>query len=160
MVRSNLKLEFPKKLFYKGTFDEIKKTFKFSVSLKLIEDIIYGDPLLNYFKKTLNLDINENQYFLYLRDDNEIMFKSWINPITFKTNKINILSADESVEINVFFQKWYNSQNTLIPQEIKINFNVNSKNYSILLENKNIKLDIQTNFPAINIDNKYQPFSF
>ena len=155
-----LALEFPEKLYYKGTFDEIKKTFKLSISLKLIGDMIYGDPLLNYFKKPLNLDIDENQYFLYLKNENEIIFQSWIDPITFKTNKINIFSADESVVINVFFKKWYRNQNTLIPQEIKIDFNVNSNNYSISLENKNIKLDMPTNFPAINIDNKYQPFSF
>jgi len=153
-------VEFPEKLCYKGTFEEIKNKFKLSISLKLVEDMIYGNPLLNYFKKPLNLDINENQYFLYLKNDNEIIFQSWIDPITFKTNKINIFSADESVEINVFFQKWYDNQNTLVPQEIKINFSANTKNYSILLENKNIKLDIPTKFPAINIDNKYQPFSF
>ena len=153
-----LTLEYPEKSFYIGSFVKIANEIGMTFSYNLLEDLFTGGSYISNLDK-FSFNIEDGQYHIYskIKKERTINFQSWINPTTFKSNRINLSSPKSKAEIDLFFLDWSKFDGGVFPLKVRVILKTNSSEYSLELNHKSIKFDIPLKFPAVNVDKKYQP---
>lgn len=159
-----LAVEFPKKLSYYNSFESLTDSTNLSLSYSIFEHLLCGGSFIELLSKDLSSDIENNQYHIYSKDltknNFEVIYQSWIDPMSYKSNRINIYFPSSASEIDVFYSEWTLTENVLVPFKIKVVVKTNSNEYSIDLIYKSFKFDLPQKFPGIKIDKKYEPIIF
>tara|TARA_B100000900_G_scaffold414674_1_gene442024 strand:- start:1821 stop:2606 length:786 start_codon:yes stop_codon:yes gene_type:complete len=153
-----LALEYPEKSFYNSSIEKIAYDIGISFSYRLLENLFTGGSFLNSLDK-FSFSIEEDQYHINskIKKERTIIFQSWINPATFKTNRINLFDPKSKTEIDLLFLDWSIIDSANVPLKIRGVLKTNSSEYSLELNHKSIKFDSPLKFPTINVDEKYQP---
>tara|TARA_B100001287_G_scaffold70393_1_gene58036 strand:- start:44163 stop:44948 length:786 start_codon:yes stop_codon:yes gene_type:complete len=153
-----LAIEYPEKLFYSGSIDEIAKKIGITLSYSFLENLFIGNSYIGSLNK-FSYNIKENQYHIQskIKKEKLVTFQSWINPNTFKSNRINISIPNSKFMFDMFFHEWSRMNGGIIPLRIRAVLKTISSEYTIELIHKNIKFDDPLKFPALNINENYQP---
>lgn len=151
-------LEYPEKLFFNNSYRYLKNETGVGFSYSLIENLFCGGSFINNLKNKFKLTIEENQYHIYSKVQNEetIIFQSWVNPLTFKSNRINISLPNSIAEIDLFYSSWTTVQGITFPLKINMVLNINSIEYSIEIEHKSLKFNTPLKFPGIKVNQSYK----
>ena len=167
-------IEYPEKLYFKGSFLGLEDDLNLSISYPLIEDLLMGRSYLKHLEGKFILQVKNNEYQLLSHRKRktkritnnktkkvaDYIYQSWIDPFTFKCNRINILFPSNHSEINITYKNWRKINNQYFPMDIEFIIRNSEVAYNILINYKNIKFDVPQKFPFNSIDNKYQSVNF
>lgn len=164
-------LEYPEKFFYLSSFNTLSDSTNLSLSYEIIQELLIGGSFIRLVQDKFISNIKENQYYLTshrkrksnritsnkTKHDIELIYQSWIDPVNFKCNRVNIFFPESSSEIDIQYDEWTDIENQLFPQKIKVKMSSFSNEYSLEIAYKSIKFDVPQRFPEIKIDDKYHP---
>jgi len=164
-------LEYPEKYFYLSSFKTLSNSINLSLSYEIIQELLIGGSFISFVNDKFISNIKENQYHLSSHSKRkstrimsnkakqgvELIYQSWIDPVNFKCNRVNIFFPESSSEIDIQYEEWTDIENQLFPQKIKVKMSSFSNEYSLEIAYKSIKFDLPQRFPEIKIDDKYQP---
>jgi len=163
-------LDYPEKLYYEGSLDELEKNINISLSYDLLQEIIVGGSFMNYMDNKFILQVKNNEYHLLshrkrktkritnnkTKKPTDYIYQSWIDPFTYKCKRINIIYPLSGSEINVTYKNWKGIANEIIPMDIEIMVNNLDANYKLKIHYKNIKFNIPQKFPFNYVDGEYK----
>ena len=167
-------VEFPEKLFFKGSFSNLEEDLNLSITYTLIEDLLMGKSYLKHLEDKFILQVKNNEYHLLshrkrktkritnnkTKKRADYIYQSWIDPFTYKCRRINILFPSNHSEINITYKNWGKINNQYFPMDIELIISNLELAYNLLINYKNIKFDMPQKFPFKSIDNKYQSIKF
>ena len=167
-------IEYPEKLFFKGSIANLESEFNLSIPYHLIEDLLMGRSYLKHLEDKFILQVRNNEYHLLshrkrktkritnnkTKKSTDYIYQSWIDPFTYKCKRINIIFPSSNSEINISYKNWEKIDNQYFPMEIELIISNLELEYNLLINYKNIKFDLPQKFPFKSIDNKYQPIKF
>lgn len=167
-------IEYPEKLFFKGSVANLENDLNLSIPYALIEDLLMGRSYLKHLEDKFILQVKNNEYHLLshrkrktkrittnkTKKSVDYIYQSWIDPFSFKCKRINIIFPASSSEINITYKNWEKINNQYFPMDIELIISNLELAYSLLINYKNIKFDLPQKFPFKSIDNKYQSIKF
>lgn len=167
-------IEYPEKLFFKGSIASLESDFNLSIPYALIEDLLIGRSYLKHLESKFILQVRNNEYHLLshrkrktkritnnkTKKSADYIYQSWIDPFTYKCKRINIIFPSSSSEINISYKHWEKINNQYFPMEIELIISNLELEYNLLINYKSIKFDVPQKFPFKSIDDKYQPIKF
>jgi hypothetical protein len=167
-------IEYPEKLFFKGSIASLESDLNLSIPYALIEDLLMGKSYLKHLEDKFILQIKNNEYHLHshrkrktkritnkkTKKSVDYIYQSWIDPFTYKCNKINIIFPYTNSEINITYKNWKKINNQYFPMDIELIISNLEVTYKLLINYKNIKFDLPQKFPFKSIDNRYQFIKF
>ena len=173
LTRDSVKitLEYPEKFFYLSSFKTLSDSTDLSLSYEIVQELLTGGSFISLVHDKFISKIKENQYYLSsdrkrksnlivsnkTKQDVELIYQSWIDPVNFKCNRVNIFFPDLSSEIDIQYEEWIDIENQLFPLKIKVKMSSLSSEYTLEIVYKSIKFDLPQRFPEIKIDDKYKP---
>ena len=163
-------IEYPEKLFFKGSIASLENDLNLSIPYTLIEDLLIGRSYLKHLEDKFILQVKNNEYHLLshrkrkskritnnkTKKSVDYIYQSWIDPFTFKCKRINIIFPASNSEININYKNWGKINNQYIPMDIELIISNLELSYNLLINYKNVKFDLPQKFPFKRIDNKYQ----
>ena len=167
-------IEYPEKLFFKGSIANLENDLNLLIPYALIEDLLMGRSYLNHLEEKFILQVKNNEYHLLshrkrktkritnnkTKKSADYIYKSWIDPFTFKCKRINIIFPGSNSEININYKNWEKINNQYFPMDIELIISNLELAYNLLINYKNVKFDLPQKFPFKSIDNKYQSIKF
>lgn len=167
-------IEYPEKLFFKGSVANLENDLNLSIPYALIEDLLMGRSYLKHLEDKFILQVKNNEYHLLshrkrktkritnnkTKKSVDYIYQSWIDPFTFKCKRINIIFPASSSEININYKNWKKINNQYFPMDIELIISNLELAYNLLINYKNVKFDLPQKFPFKSIDNKYQSIKF
>ena len=167
-------VEFPEKLFFKGSFSNLEEDLNLSITYTLIEDLLMGKSYLKHLEDKFILQVKNNEYHLLshrkrktkritnnkTKKRADYIYQSWIDPFTYKCRRINILFPSNHSEINITYKNWEKINNQYFPMDIELIISNLDVVYNLLINYKNIKFDLPQKFPFKKIDDRYQSVKF
>ncbi|MBD01227.1 MAG: hypothetical protein CL841_07845 [Crocinitomicaceae bacterium] len=167
-------IEYPEKLFFKGSIDSIESDLNLSIPYALIEDLLMGRSYLKHLEDKFILQVKNNEYHLLSHRKRKTkriannktkklanyFFQWWIDPFTYKCKRINIIFPSSNSEINITYKNWEKINNQYFPMGIELIISNIELTYNLLIDYKNIKFDLPQKFPFKVIDNNYQSIKF
>ena len=167
-------IEYPEKLFYKGSVTNLENDLNLSIPYPLIEDLLMGRSYLEHLEDKFILQVKNNEYHLLshrkrktkritnnkTKKSADYIYQSWIDPFTYKCKRINIIFPSSNSEINITYKNWEKINNQYFPMDIELIISNLELAYNLLINYKNIKFDMPQKFPFKSIDNKYQSIKF
>ena len=167
-------IEYPEKLFFKGSVANLENDLNLSIPYALIEDLLMGRSYLKHLEGKFILQVKNNEYHLLshrkrktkritnnkTKKSVDYIYQSWIDPFTFKCKRINIIFPASNSEININYKNWEKINNQYFPMDIEFIISNLELAYNLLINYKNIKFDLPQKFPFKTIDNKYQSIKF
>ena len=167
-------VEFPEKLFFKGSFSNLEEDLNLSITYTLIEDLLMGKSYLKHLEDKFILQVKNNEYHLLshrkrktkritnnkTKKRADYIYQSWIDPFTYKCRRINILFPSNHSEINITYKNWGKINNQYFPMDIELIISNLDVVYNLLINYKNIKFDLPQKFPFKKIDDRYQSVKF
>jgi len=130
-------IEYPEKLFFDGPISTLNDLTNLSFSYGLIEELITGGSFLKYIDEKFILHFEKNEYHLlshrprktkritsskYKKPVNYI-YQSWINPFTFKCNRVNLIFPENNSQINVVYKNREEIDGYSSPKDIEMSIN-------------------------------------
>jgi len=163
-------IEYPEKLFFNGSVANLENDLNLSIPYALIEDLLMGRSYLKHLEDKFILQVKNNEYHLLshrkrktkritnnkTKKSADYIYQSWIDPFTFKCNRINIIFPASNSEINITYKNWEKINNQYFPMDIELIISNLELAYNLLINYKNVKFDLPQKFPFKSIDNKYQ----
>ena len=127
-------IEYPEKLFFKGSIASLESDLNLSIPYALIEDLLMGKSYLKHLEDKFILQIKNNEYHLHshrkrktkritnkkTKKSVDYIYQSWIDPFTYKCNKINIIFPYTNSEINITYKNWKKINNQYFPMDIEL----------------------------------------
>ena len=167
-------IEYPEKLFFKGSVANLENDLNLSIPYALIEDLLMGRSYLKHLEDKFILQVKNNEYHLLshrkrktkritnnkTKKSADYIYQSWIDPFTFKCKRINIIFPASNSEININYKNWEKINNQYFPMDIELIISNLELSYNLLINYKNVKFDLPQKFPFKSIDNKYQSIKF
>ena len=167
-------IEYPEKLFFKGSVANLENDLNLSIPYALIEDLLMGRSYLKHLEDKFILQVKNNEYHLLshrkrktkritnnkTKKSADYIYQSWIDPFTFKCKRINIIFPAFNSEININYKNWEKLNNQYFPMDIELIISNLELAYNLLINYKNLKFDLPQKFPFKSIDNKYQSIKF
>ena len=167
-------IEYPEKLFFKGSITNLENDLNLSIPYALIEDLLIGRSYLEHLEDKFILQVKNNEYHLLshrkrktkritnnkTKKSADYIYQSWIDPFTYKCKRINIIFPSSNSEININYKNWEKINNQYFPMDIELIISNLELAYNLLINYKNIKFDMPQKFPFKSIDNKYQSIEF
>ena len=167
-------IEYPEKLFFKGSITNLENDLNLSIPYALIEDLLIGRSYLEHLEDKFILQVKNNEYHLLshrkrktkritnnkTKKSADYIYQSWIDPFTYKCKRINIIFPSSNSEINITYKNWEKINNQYFPMDIELIISNLDLAYNLLINYKNIKFDMPQKFPFKSIDNKYQQIKF
>ena len=167
-------IEYPEKLFFKGSITNLENDLNLSIPYALIEDLLIGRSYLEHLEDKFILQVKNNEYHLLshrkrktkritnnkTKKSADYIYQSWIDPFTYKCKRINIIFPSSNSEININYKNWEKINNQYFPMDIELIISNLELAYNLLINYKNIKFDMPQKFPFKSIDNKYQQIKF
>ena len=167
-------IEYPEKLFFKGSIANLESDLNLSIPYALIEDLLMGRSYLKHLEDKFILQVKNNEYHLLshrkrktkritnnkTKKSADYIYQSWIDPFTYKCKRINIIFPYSNSEINITYENWEKINNQNFPMDIELIISNLELSYNLLINYKNIKFDLPQKFPFKSIDNKYQSIKF
>ena len=167
-------IEYPEKLFFKGSVTNLENDLNLSIPYPLIEDLLMGRSYLEHLEDKFILQVKNNEYHLLshrkrktkritnnkTKKSADYIYQSWIDPFTYKCKRINIIFPSSNSEININYKNWEKINNQYFPMDIELIISNLELAYNLLINYKNIKFDMPQKFPFKSIDNKYQSIEF
>ena len=167
-------IEYPEKLFFKGSVANLENDLNLSIPYALIEDLLMGRSYLKHLEDKFILQVKNNEYHLLshrkrktkritnnkTKKSADYIYQSWIDPFTFKCKRINIIFPASNSEININYKNWEKINNQYFPMDIELIISNLELAYNLLINYKNVKFDLPQKFPFKSIDNKYQSIKF
>lgn len=167
-------IEYPEKLFFKGSVANLENDLNLSIPYPLIEDLLMGRSYLKHLEDKFILQVKNNEYHLLshrrrktkritnnkTKKSADYIYQSWIDPFTYKCKRINIIFPSTNSEINISYKNWKKINNQYFPMDIELIISNLELAYIISINYKNIKFDLPQKFPFKSIDNKYQAIKF
>ena len=167
-------IEYPEKLFFKGSVTNLENDLNLSIPYPLIEDLLMGRSYLEHLEDKFILQVKNNEYHLLshrkrktkritnnkTKKSADYIYQSWIDPFTYKCKRINIIFPSSNSEININYKNWEKINNQYFPMDIELIISNLELAYNLLINYKNIKFDMPQKFPFKSIDNKYQSIKF
>ena len=167
-------IEYPEKLFFKGSITNLENDLNLSIPYPLIEDLLMGRSYLEHLEDKFILQVKNNEYHLLshrkrktkritnnkTKKSADYIYQSWIDPFTYKCKRINIIFPSSNSEINITYKNWEKINNQYFPMDIELIISNLDLAYNLLINYKNIKFDMPQKFPFKSIDNKYQQIKF
>ena len=167
-------IEYPEKLFFKGSVTNLENDLNLSIPYPLIEDLLVGRSYLEHLEDKFILQVKNNEYHLLshrkrktkritnnkTKKSADYIYQSWIDPFTYKCKRINIIFPSSNSEINITYKNWEKINNQYFPMDIELIISNLELAYNLLINYKNIKFDMPQKFPFKSIDNKYQSIKF
>ena len=167
-------IEYPEKLFFKGSVTNLENDLNLSIPYPLIEDLLVGRSYLEHLEDKFILQVKNNEYHLLshrkrktkritnnkTKKSADYIYQSWIDPFTYKCKRINIIFPSSNSEININYKNWEKINNQYFPMDIELIISNLELAYNLLINYKNIKFDMPQKFPFKSIDNKYQSIEF
>ena len=167
-------IEYPEKLFYKGSVTNLENDLNLAIPYPLIEDLLMGRSYLEHLEDKFILQVKNNEYHLLshrkrktkritnnkTKKSADYIYQSWIDPFTYKCKRINIIFPSSNSEINITYKNWEKINNQYFPMDIELIISNLELAYNLLINYKNIKFDMPQKFPFKSIDNKYQSIEF
>ena len=167
-------IEYPEKLFFKGSVANLENDLNLSIPYALIEDLLMGRSYLKHLEDKFILQVKNNEYHLLshrkrktkritnnkTKKSADYIYQSWIDPFTFKCKRINIIFPASNSEINITYKNWEKINNQYFPMDIELIISNLEIAYNLLINYKNVKFDLPQKFPFKSIDNKYQSIKF
>ena len=167
-------IEYPEKLFFKGSIASLEEDLNLSIPYYLIEDLLMGRSYLEHLEGKFILQVKNDEYHLLSHRKRktkritnnktkkvaDYIYQSWIDPFTYKCRRINILSPSNHSKINIIYKNWEKINNQYFPMDIELIISNLELSYNLLINYKNIKFDLPQKFPFKSIDNKYQSIKF
>ena len=167
-------IEYPEKLFFKGSVTNLENDLNLAIPYPLIEDLLMGRSYLEHLEDKFILQVKNNEYHLLshrkrktkritnnkTKKSADYIYQSWIDPFTYKCKRINIIFPSSNSEININYKNWEKINNQYFPMDIELIISNLELAYNLLINYKNIKFDMPQKFPFKSIDNKYQSIKF
>ena len=166
-------IEYPEKLFFKGSIASLEEDLNLSIPYYLIEDLLMGRSYLEHLESKFILQVKNDEYHLLshrkrktkritnnkTKKGADYIYQSWIDPFTYKCRRINILFPSNHSKINIIYKNWEKINNQYFPMDIELIISNLELSYNLLINYKNIKFDLPQKFPFKSI-NKYQSIKF
>ena len=167
-------IEYPEKLFFDGPISTLNDLTNLSFSYGVIEELITGGSFLKYIDEKFILHFEKNEYHLlshrprktkritsskYKKPVNYI-YQSWINPFTFKCNRVNLIFPENNSQINVVYKNREEINGYSCPMDIEIELSNSETKYNITIDFRSIKYDLSQKFPFNKINNDYKLLNF
>ena len=163
-------IEYPEKLFFKGSVVNLENDLNLSIPYALIEDLLMGKSYLKHLEDKFILQVKNNEYHLLshrkrkskritnnkTKKSADYIYQSWIDPFTYKCKRINIIFPSSNSETNITYKNWKKINNQYFPMDIELIISNLELSYNLLINYKNVKFDLPQKFPFKSIDNKYQ----
>jgi|TARA_B110000483_G_scaffold7754_2_gene9119 hypothetical protein len=167
-------IEYPEKLFFKGSIASLEEDLNLSIPYYLIEDLLMGRSYLEHLEGKFILQVKNDEYHLLshrkrktkritnnkTKKGADYIYQAWIDPFTYKCRRINILFPSNHSKINIIYKNWEKINNQYFPMDIELIISNLELSYNLLINYKNIKFDLPQKFPFKSIDNKYQSIKF
>ena len=167
-------IEYPEKLFFKGSIASLEQDLNLSIPYYLIEDLLMGRSYLEHLEGKFILQVKNDEYHLLshrkrktkritnnkTKKGADYIYQAWIDPFTYKCRRINILFPSNHSKINIIYKNWEKINNQYFPMDIELIISNLELSYNLLINYKNIKFDSPQKFPFKSIDNKYQSIKF
>ena len=171
---SKMVIEYPEKLFFKGSIASLEDDLNLSIQYALIEDLLMGRSYLKHLEDKFILQVKNNEYHLLShrkrktkritnnksKKSVDYIYQSWIDPFTYKCKRISLIFPSTNSEINISYKNWEKVNNQYFPMDIELIISNLDLAYNLLINYKNIKFDMPQKFPFKSIDNKYQQIKF
>ena len=90
----------------------------------------------------------------------DYIYQSWINPFTFKCDRINLIFPENNSQINIVYKNRQEVNGYSTPMDIEIELSNPETKYNISINIKNIKYDFNQKFPFNKINNDYKLLNF
>ena len=90
----------------------------------------------------------------------ENIYQSWINPFTFKCNRVNLIFPENNSQINVVYKNREEINGYSSPMDIEIELSNSETKYNITIDFRSIKYDLSQKFPFNKINNDYKLLNF
>ena len=167
-------IEYPDKLFFDGTFSKLNDITNLSLSYGLIEELITGGSYLKYLDDKFILHIENNEYHLLshrprktkritsskTKKQVDYIYQSWIDPFTFKCNRVNLIFPENYSQINIIYKNREVINGYSTPMDIEIELSNSEIKYNINIDFRIIKYDLSQKFPFNKINNDYKLLNF
>jgi hypothetical protein len=171
---SKMVIEYPEKLFFKGSIASLEDDLNLSIQYALIEDLLMGRSYLKHLEDKFILQVKNNEYHLLShrkrktkritnnksKKSVDYIYQSWIDPFTYKCKRISLIFPSTNSEINISYKNWEKVNNQYFPMDIELIISNLELKYNLLINYKNIKFDLPQKFPFKSIDNSYQAIKF
>lgn len=167
-------IDYPEKLFFDGSIRELNNVTNLSFSYGLIQELIIGGSYLKYLDDKFILHVEDNEYHLLSHRPRKTkritsnktkkpvnyIYQSWINPFTFKCERINLIFPENSSQINIVYKNRQEINGYSTPMEIEIELSNSETKYNIAINFKSIKYDIPQKLTFNKIDKYYKLLNF
>lgn len=167
-------IDYPEKLFFDGSIRELNDVTNLSFSYGLIQELIIGGSYLKYLDDKFILHVEDNEYHLLSHRPRKTkritsnktkkpvnyIYQSWINPFTFKCERINLIFPENSSQINIVYKNRQEINGYSTPMEIEIELSNSETKYNIAINFKSIKYDIPQKLTFNKIDKYYKLLNF
>jgi TusA-related sulfurtransferase/uncharacterized protein involved in tolerance to divalent cations len=167
-------IDYPEKLFFDGSIRELNDVTNLSFSYGLIQELIIGGSYLKYLDDKFILHVEDNEYHLLSHRPRKTkritssktkkpvnyIYQSWINPFTFKCERINLIFPENSSQINIVYKNRQEINGYSTPMEIEIEVSNSETKYNIAINFKSIKYDIPQKLTFNKIDKYYKLLNF
>jgi hypothetical protein len=163
-------IDYPEKLYYTGSLEELEKDINISLSYDLLQELIVGGSYMNYMDNKFILQVKDNEYHLLshrrrktkritnnkTKKTADYIYQSWIDPFTYKCKRIKIIYPLSGSEINITYKNWKDIENQIVPMDIELMVNNLNANYKLKIHYKNIKFNLPQKFPFNYVKGDYK----
>jgi len=144
------------KSYFIGNYEFISNLLGADFDFNKVQNLIYGEALLDLNKDKYKAKINQNTYELTPKKENDI-FKVlfYIDPVTFKLAKEEFKQEDKDQILTILYKEFDKINESLFPKGFIIKAQDKNRKTTIDVNYKNVLFDTPMSFP-FNIPNGYR----
>lgn len=135
------------KTYFEGSFDLIKELIGINVSYPVLEKLLVGDIILDLEKKSFDMDVLNNSYFVYDRRSREYFVEASIYPFSFKTKSQVIEHVLGENLFGTYYKSYQDVEGFLFPNEVLLKGKNKGKETVITINYKDVKFNEKLSFP-------------
>ncbi len=136
------------KTYFVGNYELISNWLGTSFDFEMIQNLFFGEALVDLNKKKFKADIQDGKYILTPKKQNalfDIFF--WIDPHTFKLSKEEINQAGKDQKFTIIYKDFDKFNESLFPKGFVIKAVDKKRKTNIDVNYKNVIFDSPLRFP-------------
>lgn len=137
-----------KKNYIEGNFETLKEILGFEVDFYQLQNLLLGQALYNLETQKLTANTVTTGIQLTPKKQPELFEIFYnINPIHFKLNEQSLVNKEKQQQLVIKYPKYSTIDNTLFPENIKIDANSKNKFSNIDVSVRSVIFDSEINIP-------------
>lgn len=137
-----------KKVYVEGNFDNLKEILGFEVDFYQLQNLLLGETLYDINTNKHSVSVIDNAYLLTPKEQPKLFDIFYqLNQVHFKLNEQYLVNTSKQQRLHISYPNYKKTDNTLFPQQIKINVKEKTKASNIDISVRSVIFDEEISTP-------------